>query len=68
MLFTAYINDLPDVFAHSKVSLYADDTAILFSHADPEMLEHVLSNELSSVSNWFCHNKLSLNVKKSKFM
>ena len=68
MLFTVYINDLPDTFNESSVSLYADDTAILFSHPDPVVLEHVLNEELARASNWFNHNKLSLNVKKSKFM
>ena len=68
MLFTVYINDLPDIFTDSKVSLYADDTAILFSDPDPEVLESVLNDELKVASNWFGHNKLSLNATKSRFM
>ena len=68
MLFTVYVNDLPEVVKNSKVSLYADDTAIMFAHPDPVILENELNEELARVSNWFSHNKLSLNCKKSKVM
>ena len=68
LLFTVYINDLPDSLRHSKVSLYADDTANCFSDPDPNVIANTLNAELSNISNWFAHNKLSLNTTKCKFM
>ena len=50
------------------MSLYADDTCLYFSAKDPKILEKVINNELSLLSDWFFHNHLLLNVKKCNFM
>ena len=41
---------------------------MVFSDENPEVMNTVLNEELGHLSNWFCHNKLSLNVDKSKIM
>ena len=68
LLFTAYINDLPDCLINSKANLYADDTAVTFSPRNPKEMENTLSQSLTELGRWFSKSKLSLNLKKSKLM
>ena len=49
------------VVVDCKLILYADDSAILFSHNDPE----VISQNLESCSNWLADNK-SLHLGKTE--
>ena len=61
-----------DKFIHSlnnrALVLFADDTNLLLSHKDPNILVNTLNSELEKLSHWFKANKLSLNLKKTKFM
>ena len=68
LLFILYINDLPDSINLCNILLYADDTALYYSHGDPSEIETVLNRELSVISKWFQSNRLTLNAKKTKCM
>ncbi len=68
LLFTLYINDLPEVTKHSKVVLYADDTALFVSSKNLAEIQTKLSEDLDSVSRWLAENRLTLNAKKTKCM
>ncbi len=48
--------------------MYADDTAIVFSHTDFKQIEQVLNSELGKVKSWLDKHKLTLNTKKTKYM
>ena len=39
LLFIVYINDLPHQLPNHSIHLYADDTAITVSNADPKLLK-----------------------------
>jgi hypothetical protein len=45
--------------ADCKLTLYADDSTILFAHKDPDFISHKLSKVLDQTSNWLVENKLS---------
>ena len=47
--------------------MFAKDTNLFFSHSDINILFEKMNKKLTNVSNWFNANKLSLNVKKTKF-
>jgi hypothetical protein len=68
LLFLLYINDLPRCSPKLQFIMFADDTNIICSNKDPEMLENILNKELDSISNWFKLNKLSLNIDKTNFI
>jgi hypothetical protein len=68
LLFILYINDLPRVIEKCNVTLYADDTALYFSSNDPGQIKQCLEEDLSRLKKWFDYNKLTLNVRKTKFM
>ncbi len=38
LLFTVYINDLPLQIRKAKINLYADDSSITLSNANPELI------------------------------
>ena len=67
LLFLIYINDLPQA-SNFFIKLYADDTFLCAQSDDITKFEHEINNELEKVSAWLISNKLTLNIKKSKFM
>ena len=52
--------------------MYADDTTLFTtiqsSNVCPKYVEHHLNIELNKINAWLKNNKLSLNVKKSKYI
>ena len=48
--------------------LFADDTNVLFHSKSLTNLEDIVNTELKRLADWFNANKLSLNIKKTKFM
>ena len=52
LLFILFINDLPDSISKSKIVLYADDTALMYSSKDTHEINRVLNEEVQSVSEW----------------
>ena len=69
LLFLCYVNDMAiSIDDECKLLLYADDSAILFSHKDPEIISQKLSIALSSCNNWLVDNKLSLHLGKTECM
>ena len=63
-----YINDLEKYLEDSKVSLYADDTAL---HVEGQSQIDIMLNlrlELSIVYEWLNANKLTLNAEKTKYV
>ena len=67
-LFILYINDICKVSNILKFVIFADDTNIFCSGENLQKLLEVVSNELEKLKLWFDANKLSLNLKKTKFM
>ena len=47
--------------------MFAGDTNLFFSHSEINILFEKMNKEPTNVSSWFNANKLSLNVKKTKF-
>ena len=67
LLFLVFINDLPNATDFLTL-LFADDTTFQVSDTDPDKLFEIANSELQKASVWFTANKLTLNVKKTKFM
>ena len=67
LLFLLYVNDLHQASKVLNPIKFVDDTNFFFSHSDIDLLLEKMNKELTNVSNWFNANKLSLNVKKTKF-
>ena len=67
LLFLLFINDLPNATDFFTL-LFADDTTFQLSGVEIELLFTTANTELQKASQWFKANKLTLNVKKTKFM
>ena len=48
--------------------MYADDTVLLFRAKNADELQNDMQVGLRVAEKWFAHNKLTLNLKKTKFM
>ena len=68
LLFLIYINDIVECSSRLYKILFADDTNLFRSDKDIINLVNTVNNELCSLSDWFKANKLSLNIKKTKYI
>ena len=68
LLFTLYINDIGQAMTNCKTNLFADDTAMVFTHHDVNTLISNCQTSLEHVYKWFKLNKLSLSLSKSAFL
>ena len=68
LLFSIFINDLPQICLDSQIHLYADDTVLYSSSSDILQIQHSLQSDFNLVQIWFSSNKLLLNKKKSYSM
>lgn len=68
LLFSLYVNDLPDTLNVFSAVMYADDTVLLAAHHSPDELFKAANSEMDNVNNWFRSNGLQLNSSKTKFM
>ena len=67
LLYLVYVNDI-NMSTNNTILSFADDTSILLSNCDINLLFHNANNAIADVFNWFCANKLSLNPQKTKYM
>ena len=51
LLFLLHFHDAPKVIRHAKIIKYADDTALLISHKDVNVIETLLNIDLRNI----CH-------------
>ena len=68
LFFLLFINDINNASNLLNLILFADDTNVFMAHKDLNYLSDMLNLEMDKLSIWFKANKLSLNLKKTKFM
>ena len=73
LLFIIYTNDISNACAIFKSIVYADDTTLVstfsaFKSLGENTTSDNINKELAKIHEWLKLNKLSLNVKKSKFI
>ena len=65
-MFLTCINDQQECELSSSALMNADDTSLTLSAYDPTTLK--VNKDLDDVQKWLKSNKLTLNVKKTKYM
>lgn len=68
LLFLIFINDIFKLKLNGKIVMFADDAAISYSSTKLDELKRLMNEDIITLSHWFESNKLTLNLKKSKFM
>ena len=68
LLFTVYINDLPEALPDIKVDMYADDTTLHIAGNNHLDVVYSLQSAMDRLLKWLEINRLVLNVDKTKLM
>ena len=68
LLFSIYINDLPNFTNVFGLIMYADDTTLFCDFDKVNVTKETINYELVKLTEWLACNQLSLNVNKTKFM
>ena len=68
LLFLIYVNDLHQISENMCPTMFADDTSFFISRPHLDEIMDTANAELDKVYQWLIQNRLSLNVKKSKYM
>ena len=68
LLFSIYMNDLPNVVQICELNLYADDMEMHCSDVNLASTECDLQQHIQSLNSWLCVNLLTLNIRKSNVM
>ena len=68
LLFSVYVNELPDIVQNSSMLLYTDDAVLITNGFTPEEIELRAQLDLIKVFNWACTNRLTINEKKTKLV
>ena len=68
LLFFIYMNDIPNCTEYFIFIIYADDTTLNNTVQIPSLSAVDINNELAKVYDWLTVNKLSLNVRKTKYV
>ena len=65
LLFLLHINNMRQA-VNCDLSLYADDTCLLFQHKDLEWVKEELTKNFFNICDWFVGNKLSIHFGEDK--
>ena len=68
LIFLIFVNDLHLHLELMRCIQFADDMTLLCSHKNAKYLQFCVEMELKTVQDWFCANKLTLNVDKTTMM
>ena len=69
LLFLLYINDLPNsITLAANTVLFADDTSLIISRPNMELLQNDLIIIFQQIAHWFQQNSLFLNFEKTNLI
>ena len=68
ILFSIYINDLPNCLLQSQILLYADDAVLFYADSNIGKISTVLNKDLKQLQSWTYHNKLCIHPVKSEYV
>lgn len=63
-----HVNSMPNVINHCKIYMFADDTCLLYSHKDQNVIQQCLQDDFDNITRWAHDNGIILNVKKTNVM
>ena len=68
LLFSIYVNDLPEAPRNCSTECYVDDTELFvsFHSQDTQRIVEEMNEDLLGVRNWCFRNRLLLNTDKAK--
>ena len=68
LLYLIYVNDFHSCLSRSSCILFADDTTLVVTAKSYEDLFQFANDDLNSLYDWLCANKLTINLDKTKYI
>ena len=68
LLFLVFINDLPKSLNQTEHNMFADASMVYVQGETNREVQSLLQGDINTIYNWFCKNKLTLNIDKSNCM
>ena len=68
LIFLIFVNDLHLHLHKSEWVQFTDDTTLVFTHRNLNILCYSIKSKLLIIQDWFNANKLTLNVDKSSYL
>ena len=68
ILFSVYINDLPNCLLQSQILLYADDAVLLYGDSNIRKISTVLNKYLKQFQSWTYNNRLCIHPVKTEYV
>lgn len=68
ILYLIYVNDLFSVILYCVMMMFADDTAIIVAHRNPERALEMLQTDFTTIQKWSHDNGLVINKDKTVFI
>ena len=65
LLFLLYVNDMPQAI-ECDLLLYADDSVLLFTYKNVDVINDQLNRDFNSLCEWFVDNMLSIHFGEDK--
>ena len=65
LIFLIFCNDLHLHLQFMESIQFADDTTMYLGHSNLNYLRFCLETDMLNISDWFCANKLTLNIEKT---
>lgn len=67
LLYLCYVNDMSTAISENcKLLLYADDSVLMVSDKNPDLISNELGQNVNSCFNWLVDNRLSLHFGKTE--
>jgi ribonuclease P/MRP protein subunit RPP40 len=68
LLFNIFINDIVKLPLIGRIISYADDICLKYESTNSSEIIKYIESDLKMLNEWFILNKLSINLKKTKYM
>jgi len=65
VLFSLYVNDMPQPSHHVELALYTNNTAIIATSRKPTLLVSYLESHLNDLQRWLSEWRIAINVSES---
>ena len=62
LLFLVYVNEMHSLVEHSRLLQFADDTTVVCSGENHDVVRQKLNSHLQRIQTWITHSKMRLNV------
>ena len=68
ILFSMYINDLPNCLFQSQILLYPDDAVLFYGDSNIRKISTFLNKDLKQLQSWTYHKKLCIHPVKTEYV